>query len=226
MRCDLESIRAGLPEQHVVFAGKLGLELRPSVDRVAWAQLVGHLTQATRGVTQGADTLVAWLGDALAYGGGKYRGRIADYAHAAGLHATTLRNAKLVCARIPLSRRRDTLTWSHHCEVGKSFSDPDEIERWLLLAESENLSRAELRRRISASKKTVQGSVRSAAEAAPFALLRELRAVERLLQREQPAWHAWSPDVCRHAMGEIEGLGRFIDQVRERASYSHSSRAS
>lgn len=223
---DLEGIRAGLPNEHVVSSGKLGLELAPSIDRATWARLVGHLAKATRGITENSDTLTAWIGDVLAYGGGKYRGQIAEYAHAAGLHPTTLRNAKLVCSRIPLSRRRDTLSWSHHCEIAKAFAEVGEIDRWLQLAEAERLSRAELRQRIRAARKSTAASVCSDDEVAPFALLRELRALDRLLRHKQAAWQSWSPAVCQRALSEITALERFVAQLRTRAAHSRWSSAS
>lgn len=95
-------------------------------------------------------TLTAWLGDVLAYGGARGRGLITECAAAAGFDAGTLRNAKMVCARIPVSCRHDALSWTHHCKVGLAFADSAEIERWLALAEAERLSTSELRFRVRA----------------------------------------------------------------------------
>ena len=103
---------------------------------------MAHLARLARTTTGARQTLTAWLGDALAYGEIRYRGRIATCAGEAGLEPGTLRNAKMVCSRIPVSCRHDALSWTHHCEVGLAFADPAEIEQWLALAEREKLSTA------------------------------------------------------------------------------------
>ena len=46
-------------------------------------------------------------------------GQLRVLAREIGFDEGTLRNRKWVAARIPLSRRRDTLSWSHHEAVAK-----------------------------------------------------------------------------------------------------------
>jgi hypothetical protein len=103
MLLDHETLLGALPRAQVQSATRLGLVLNPDTDRESWSRLVTKLVQTTGRITRGTDTLVAWLGDVLAYGGVKYRGQIAEYARAAGLAPGTLRDAKLVCSRIPVS---------------------------------------------------------------------------------------------------------------------------
>src|ERR1019366_357802 len=100
------------------------------------------------------------------------------------LDAGTLRNAKMVCRRIPMSCRHDALSWTHHCEVGLAFVDPNEIERWLTLAEAEKLSTAERRKRVRsyvAGRHRAAEVEASAPSVAAFRLMRELRATGRML---------------------------------------------
>src|SRR5580693_5831820 len=105
-----------LPKAQVRSAVRLGLCLSPDLDRDSRSRLVASVVQTAGRTSSNRDTLTAWLGDLLACGSEQYRGQITEYARAAGLAPGTLRDAKLVCSRIPVSCRRDTLSWSHHCE--------------------------------------------------------------------------------------------------------------
>ena len=218
MRTDVQQLVATLPRTGIATATRLGLALAPQMDKEVWRNLVAHLTGLARTATGARQTLTAWLGDALAYGELRYRGQIAACAEAAGLDAGTLRNAKLVCARIPVSCRHDALSWTHHCEVGLAFAEPREIERWLALAETEKLSTAELRQRIRAHLAGRTGGAPAAAAdaVATFRLMRELRAAGRMLSC-QPGfgWH-WSPATAQLALAELQPLAEFIDGLRVR----------
>ena len=140
----------------------------------------------------------------------------------------SLRNAKLVCSRIPVSCRRDSLTWSHHCEIGMMFKEPVEIERWLNLAEKAKYSRSELRKRIRAA--LVQARVGSAPVAGspasrPFALLRELKALGRFVNNHADVWANWTPEACSAALAELEPITAFIAEMnlRKRSNRNRSS---
>ena len=160
------------------------------------------------------------MGDALAYGDIRYRGRIVTCAHEAGLEPGTLRNAKMICSRIPLSCRHDALSWTHHCEVGLAFADPAEIERWLALAEMEKLSTAELRRRIRAHFSGQRGNQTrriSSNSLLSFELMRELRATCRFLEHRRDSWRNWSPTAAQLALEEFLPLTDFVDGIRSRS---------
>ena len=220
MRTEVQQLVAELPGTAVAHAGRLGLTLAPQLDRESWHQLVAHLARLTRTTTGARQTLTAWLGDALAYGETSYRGRIVTCAAAAGLEPGTLRNAKMVCSRIPVSCRHDALSWTHHCEVGLAFANPNEIEWWLALAESEKLSTAVLRKRIRTQiarrdrTGTATGVLRSVET---FQLIRELRAACRAVVQHRNLCRSWSPAIARSALEEIQPLTEFIDAVRARA---------
>ena len=216
-----------LPDGLVQAATRHGLTPASSLDADSWSKLVSALVKMAGGVSQGRDTLTAWLGDMLVYGGGKkYRGQIAEYARAAKLEPSTLRNAKLVCSRIPVSCRHDTLSWSHHCEVGKTFTQLKDIEYWLSLSVSKKFSTRELRKSI---RRHLAGSLPpkpgGGAATAPFIILRELRPAGRLVKTYSGVWADWSPATCQLTLAELSPLADFIDGLRTRAGQNSGLRA-
>jgi hypothetical protein len=226
MRTEVQRLIAELPDTGIASAGRLGLALSPQLDQEAWRYLVAHLARLTRTTTGARQTLTAWLGDALAYGEIRYRGRIATCAGEAGLEPGTLRNAKMVCSRIPVSCRHDALSWTHHCEVGLAFADPPEIERWLALAEREKLSTADLRKRIRAhiaGQRQNHGAAAHPGLVEAFQLLRELRAACRTLDQRRDVWRRWPPGTARMALQEAKPLADFIDRLRACALGSSSA---
>ena len=220
MRTDLTQLVKELPAGGVAQATRLGLMIQPGLPTDTWRALVAQVARLMQTSTGARQTLTAWLGDALAYGETGGRGLIAECAAATGINPGTLRNAKMVCSRIPLSCRHDALSWTHHCEVGIAFADPQEIERWLTVAEQEALSAMALRRRIRASiavGKEQEAIDRDEASVATFRLMRELRAADRLLARDAEIWRQWSPSGARFALQELRALSGFVDAMRARA---------
>jgi hypothetical protein len=226
MRTDVQQLVAELPGSGIAHADRLGLALAPHLDQVEWRGLVTHLARLTRTTTGARQTLTAWLGDALAYGEIRYHGRITTCAGEAGLEPGTLRNAKMVCSRIPVSCRHDVLSWTHHCEVGLAFADPAEIEQWLALAEREKLSTAGLRKRIRAhiaGRRQQQGASPNSESVESFQLMREVRAVCRMLDQRRDIWKRWAPGTARMALQEVKPLADFIDSLRACALGSSSA---
>lgn len=219
MQTEVEQLVAALPAAGITRASRLGLALAPEMKPDAWRELVVQVTRLARTTTGARQTLTAWMGDVLVHRDARRRGWIAECAKAAGLDAGTLRNAKMVCTRIPVSCRHDALSWTHHCEVGLTFAEPNEIERWLARAEAERLSTAELRKRIRANLAARAG----AAAAVPadsvnaFRLMRELRAGARMLGQQRDLWRCWSPSAAQLALHELEPFADFIDILRARA---------
>ncbi len=221
MQADVPQLLAALPSAGIDRATRLGLSIAPEMDADAWRHLVTRVASLARTATAARQTLTAWLGDALAYGGARGRGLIAECAQAAGFDPGTLRNAKMVCTRIPVSWRHDALTWTHHCEVGLAFSDRAEIELWLSIAEAEGLSTSELRYRVRAQVAARHGPVpanASGASVTAFRLMRELRAASRSLARERHLWQHWSPAAAQLALQELRPMTEFIDAVRASAA--------
>lgn len=221
MAPELEALLRTLPCDVAERAAPLGLVLPPNLDRESWSALISSVAQMAGRVSRDRNTITAWLGDILAYGHNKYRGQIAEYAAAAGMDPGTLRVAKLVCSRIPVLCRHNTLSWSHHCEVGRAFKEPAEIEQWLNVAATEGLSVRGLRRRIRvhlASRNNFTEDAGGRTDAtAPFALLRELRAAGRIIAKCPNAWTDWSPAACKTALAEIKPVIDLIEVVRARA---------
>ena len=220
MRTDVEQLFRELPEVGIARATRLGLVLNPGLETETWRGLVIHVARLVRTATGARQTLTAWLGDVLAYGEAGGRGLITECAAATGINPGTLRNAKMVCLRIPVSCRHDALSWTHHCEVGIAFADPQEIERWLEVAESDGLSAMALRRRIRshvASLHEQRGASADESAITAFQLMRELRAGDRFLDRHRAAWRQWTPSAAQFALQELRAVTDFVDTLRARA---------
>lgn len=220
MQFEPEQLLAELPPAGIARATRLGLALAPQMEPDSWRALVTHVTRLARTATGARQTLTAWLGDVLAYGPARGRGLITECAAAAGLDPGTLRNAKMVCLRIPLSCRHDALSWTHHCEVGLAFSEPGEIERWLAVAERGRLSAAELRCRVRAHLAMANRAPSAPdlpAAVAMFRLMRELRAVGRSLSCQRAVWRHWPPRVAQLGLEELAPVLEFVDTLRTKA---------
>lgn len=219
MPTELQLMVAALPERGVVRATGVGLHLDSNIGDADWQELMRKLAMLTRQSWAARQTATAWLGDALAQAE-RFHGQIAMWAETAGLHPGTLRNAKMVCTRIPLSWRHYTLKWSHHFEIGIAFSDEAEIKRWIGIAVAELLSTAELRKRIRAyvAQGADQAKSASPAESAEtFRFLRDLRAASRSVVRGEIVWKRWDGKTAQSALTEIAPLVALVDDLRARA---------
>lgn len=218
MQSDLQRLAALLPAEAIVRVTNVGLAAIPELDSARWQELLGLVAQLTRSAAGARQTLTSWLGDILVHARAPRRGQIVQCAAVAGLNPGTLRNAMMVCRRIPLSRRHDTLTWSHHCEVGIAFSDPSEIERWLELSAKESLPTAELRRRIRRHVAGGKAHRGSPGRVLPFRLLRDLRTAARTADQLRAVWLRWPHATASFALTEIQALTDFVDAVRRQAA--------
>lgn len=91
-----------------------------------------------------------WIGDWIRYGEREYGEKYAQAIEATGYKEKTLRNLVFVAENVPMSRRRDNLSFAHHAEVA-SLSASQQV-RWLTKAERENLTVRELRHGIEVGK--------------------------------------------------------------------------
>ena len=96
-----------------------------------------------------------WLGDWLTYGNARYGERYARAARTTGYDAQSLMNMVYVASRFEPDRRRATLSWSHHAEVAALARD--EQERWLDLAEREQMSVRSLRTELRTWRRVASG---------------------------------------------------------------------
>jgi hypothetical protein len=218
MPTELLHLISALPARAVTGASHLGLAVASDLDGQGWHELIGRLAQLAQTSHGSRQTLTAWLGDVLAHERAPQRGQITQCASIAGLDPGTLRNAKLVCRRIPMSRRHDALTWSHHCEIALAFSVPEEIEKWLDLAEKEGLPTAELRQRIRHHLAESRSDAHSGVSTIPFRLMRDLRTAARTAEQLRGVWRRWSASTAELALTEIQGLTVFIDAIRKRTA--------
>ena len=93
-----------------------------------------------------SDSSAWWLGDWLVYGQDRYGDRYRRAVEATALDYQTLRNYAWVARQIPVSRRRDSLSFQHHAEVAALAEEEQEI--WLDRAVMFRWSRNELRRQL------------------------------------------------------------------------------
>lgn len=97
-----------------------------------------------------------WVGDLMVYGEryGEEASQVlepTDYAH------QTVLNAKYVCKAIPPERRNPNLSFSHHQEIA-ALPTPVEQDAWLQKAETENLTREQLRIQLKVHKNEGTGA--------------------------------------------------------------------
>lgn len=114
-----------------------GPELRPA-EWIQWGRWLGTVGRGS----------AWWIGDWVRYGNARYGERYKLVASITGYDTQTLMNMAYVTSRFEPSRRRESLSFSHHAEV--AALSQEEQERWLDQAVFERLSvrglRAELRR--------------------------------------------------------------------------------
>ena len=122
---------------------KTGLEVVGELAFDEWRQFGANLT-----AVQGS--IHWWIGDWLNFGERKYGETYAQAVDETGFDNQTLRIDAWVASRIELFRRRNNLSFAHHQEVASL--PQEQQERWLARAETESMSRAELRREIQAAK--------------------------------------------------------------------------
>jgi hypothetical protein len=84
-----------------------------------------------------------WLGDWIHYGNLKFGERYTRAVKLTGYDVQSLMNMVYVASRFEISRRRESLSWSHHAAV--AALDVDSQEYWLARALAEKLSVADLR---------------------------------------------------------------------------------
>jgi hypothetical protein len=84
-----------------------------------------------------------WIGDMVNWGEERFGERFAQGVEALGLAPHTVVNYAWVARAVPVSRRRELLTFEHHAVVAPLA--PEEQVAWLTTAEQRHLSTRELR---------------------------------------------------------------------------------
>jgi hypothetical protein len=130
------------PRNNAFIVPRTGLRLPQRLTFEQWLKIGNQLASLT--------TSTAWcLGDWLVYGEKAFTGRYREAIAQTSLDYQTLRNYAWVAKQVPLSRRRDRLSFSHHAEVA-ALSEPEQ-DFWLRTAEELAWTRNRLRREVQES---------------------------------------------------------------------------
>ena len=137
----------------------LGLTLPDNLSYEDWSIVGRKLADTSRSV-------VWFLGDWLAHGhqhfseshwGGRPPAELyARIAQETGYAEQTLQNARAVCKKLPVSRRRDNLTFSHAAEIVGRCEDPADYEGWIDYVAQGGVSVKALRTRLRQDGATVK----------------------------------------------------------------------
>lgn len=123
--------------------GKTGLALPKNLKWDQWSEMgyfFNHMNKS-----------MPWLyGDWENFGKDKWGEQAAQCFEESMYANGTLRNAAWVCRKIPMSRRREGLTYSHHYEVASLTID--EQEKFLDLAEKKQMNVKQLREAVATFK--------------------------------------------------------------------------
>jgi hypothetical protein len=123
-----------------------------------------------------------WWGDALAYGEKNYGSTYTQALEESGYAYQSLAQAKAVSQRIEFSSRYKNLSWSHHAEVAFAFDDPIDRATWLKRAETDGLSKSELRKAIRISKAEYKDEPNE--DAGQFAAINAAKLLSGYFERE------------------------------------------
>jgi hypothetical protein len=108
------------------------------------------------------------LGDLLVYSERRWGETYAQLSAITTLSPEYLYNVKYVCEKVPFSRRNENLSFSHHQAVA-SIKDQGVQSAWLLVAETYDMTRDELRQTIATGESPTDymSSLRSSSQEVP-----------------------------------------------------------
>ena len=137
-----------------IIVGTVRLALPADLDHARWCEIGADLRRLDRAVAW-------WVGDWWAFGEHRYGARreITEEPGWQGPAYQTCANAAAVCRAFEVSRRRETLSFSHHETVAALA--PAEQDRWLDEADREGWSRRELRAAVHSTKRPIVRSLKS-----------------------------------------------------------------
>ncbi|MEU9097727.1 LmbU family transcriptional regulator [Streptomyces sp. NPDC048361] len=113
--------------------------------------------QVGTGLLSFANSSTWWVADWLVYGESEFQDRYHEAVKRTSLSYQTLRNYTWVARKFPLTRRRQSLSFSHHLEV--VALDQPEQDYWLRKAEAMGWSRNKLRGEVRSSLRARQSEV-------------------------------------------------------------------
>lgn len=147
-----------IPDTGEIVSVKAGIGLPGSVsltglslpDSLSFDEWMG-IGETLKGVER---SLMWWIGDWLRFGERRYGETYSQALDATEKSYQTLANAKYVAERVEVSRRRENLSWSHHAEI--AGLERETADRLLDEAEAGNLSRQQVRARVSQVRNTAR----------------------------------------------------------------------
>lgn len=118
-----------------VLSSNMGLTIIGDPTFEDWEEIVATYTHVY-------DKSQWWIGDAIAYGEGKFGEKYAQAVNITGRKLDTLKNIVSVCQRVQLSRRNENLSFKHHSRIaGLPYQTGDEL---LVRAQREHWNSDEL----------------------------------------------------------------------------------
>jgi hypothetical protein len=136
-------------------------------------------------------------------------GFLGKYGLAAGLFEEeyqTLRNWAWVERHLPLSRRRDKLSWTHHAEV--AALPPAQQSKYLARAEKEKWSAGKLRRELRSARRGLNEPLVTSAGWIAASWVNE-----GLRQLEPELIITWSSEAKSELKAELERIRKRIDEI-------------
>lgn len=103
---------------------------------------------------QASGAIQFWIGDLLEYGEKSYGEKYTQALEMTGYAEQTLMNASWVARSIHKSDRKENLSFAHHAEVAPL--KPEDQRRWLDKAETEGMTRQQLRESIKQERHAVE----------------------------------------------------------------------
>lgn len=127
---------------------KISAKAKPNALTIPEKATLEQWVEIGRKLYHAGQTMTWWLADWAAYGEREY-GQLREFCEANGMNYGTISNLATVARSVESSRRRESLSFSHHVEVA-ALPARDQ-KKWLADAEREKWSVVELRRRIRSS---------------------------------------------------------------------------
>lgn len=193
------------------------LELPPGLPETEW-KAVGHRLCSCKG------SLNFWLGDWLNYGNAAYGEKYstameifkAEGHEEYGLEGKTLRNIASIARRIPMSLRRDNLSWSHHVLVADNFDTDKDKEKWIVKASVNEWTVAELSREIR-KKQKLKGVAGTSLLAGVWTWENWFTKENIVLQKHLKDLGEWEDSTLRERIRKFSDLQKpLIEEARRR----------
>lgn len=168
-----------------------GLELAPDLTLDECQSATMFIAERLKFDAVEANLMHFCLGQMINYAETRWGDKYVQWLDATGLEYSTLANTAYVARQVDSSFWKENLGWTHHVAVAPL--PPEDQQRWLSLAEKEEIGANELRRRIQAEKDVAAGRDPDQA-----AIGRELQRIARKMGERLPDY-SW-PATILHGL--------------------------